>query len=187
MSNTASTQSKNVELITIDNIFDEMESWRESPDHKKGIPDELWIKIFKLARRYPEKRLRSIFSINSKQYKIKHDQLMLKKPKKLDDINSKNNSAIDQARAKPNFCEVKIAPSISDNVPPLTSEREIDKAKKHIKTLRSNSNDPESYLSLNTVIVECVHPNGQKLKIHTTNQSLAEVMQAFYHLKEVNS
>jgi len=38
----------------------------------------------------------------------------------------------------------------------------------------------EALPTINTIVVECCRPDGQTLKIHTTNESINGVIKAFY-------
>ena len=62
-------------------------------------------------------------------------------------------------------------------MPPLAKTAHT--TKEMVKKLKSNDNHLAGYVDLNTVIVEYIRPDGHRLKIHTTNQSLGEVMRAF--------
>ena len=66
--------------LSLDNVLDEMERWRANKDPHKptSIPDELWHKIFMLAKQYPPSKIRVLFGISNQQYQRKFKQLFPK-------------------------------------------------------------------------------------------------------------
>ena len=179
------TQSNTQPLsqITFDEVFKLIEHWR---DHKHeyngtGIPDDIWLKIFELENTgsYKTSQIRRLFGLNTQQYRNKQSQLIkpatpLSKVKKSGDnvVLKPNNSASTQD----DFCEAVLSP-----VPALTPEEINKAAKTHaaVKQLKSTQHKPEHYLEPSTIIVEYIRPNGHRLKIHTTTQSIAHVIQIF--------
>ena len=99
------------DTITIDGVFAEMEHWRKNKSSypNKSIPDEIWFKCFILADKYSGKKIRTLFSINSEQYKKKYKQLV-------GDHNSNSSNTAKQAAKKNcatnHLCEVKIGSQV---------------------------------------------------------------------------
>ena len=120
--------------------------------------------------------LRRIFSLNSRQYTKKHNELVVE-PASAD---SNNKPAVCDPPV--NFCEVRVKHPEEEVIPPLTPA--VEKTKQALSKLRSPDNSPEQYLDYTTVIIECIREDGQRLKIHTTNNSLDNVMHAFFKQKE---
>ena len=87
-----------------------------------------------------------------------------------------DSSPKDSVSPQPDFCEAVVAP-----IPALTPEEttKAAKTKSATKQLKSAQHKPEHYLDTSTIIVEYIRPDGHRLKIHTTTQSIDHVMQSF--------
>ena len=176
------TNSTSTEQLSIDSVLNKLQHWRANkssyPD--SGIPETIWQMIFALedAGHRPT-TLRSLFSLNSGQYTKKREQLKSKaalKPNQNDQVPSKAN----KPRSLVEFGEVSVvstAPPRSD-VPSLTQA--ASQNRQAVKKLRSTESSPDHYLDTTTIIVECIRPDGHRLKIHTTNNRLDTIMQAFF-------
>lgn len=167
--------------VTFDEAFKALQHWRK---HKKeypcaGIPENVWLKVFQLENNgYTANELKRLLTLNSQQYDKKRNEF--RQPS--DHINT--FATLDKAQNNPepnspvDFCEAAVKPDNQQNIPSLTQA--ADNTKKVISKLKSTDNKTENYLDMTTIIVECIRPDGQRLKIHTTSQSLNVVMQAFY-------
>jgi hypothetical protein len=172
------------ESLSIDAVMSKLQHWRANkssyPD--TGIPDTVWKMIFALedAGQRPT-TLRSLFSLNSGQYAKKHEQLKAAAATKSNQSTSTKAQPKVSEPAKPvAFSEVSVtspAP-LQTEVPSLTQAATNNR--QAVKHLRSTDASPEHYLDTTTVIVECIRPDGHRLKIHTTNNRLDIVMQAFF-------
>jgi hypothetical protein len=158
--------------ITIESALIEFEHWRMNKDQytSKGIPDELWLKVFKLAETNSNSRIRAIFGINNKQYNYKYEELTRAGLPPLKRAPNKS-----EQESKINFCEVNVG-----NNDELRLSTESSATAKAVSYLKSNDNDPATYLDLSTIIVECIRSDGKRLKIHTTTKKIPEVMKAFF-------
>lgn len=161
--------------LTLDKVDKAVCYWRANKhkESKSGIPDELWKNIFKLedVGSYSDKKLRHLFDLNSAQYKKKRQELG----------NTATNVSTDNSNNQPaEFCEVttQATPPVVE-VPPLTMAHAAE-TKKTVRHLKSTNQDSRQHLDTSTIIVECIHPDGHRLKLHTTNQGLDLVIKAFY-------
>ncbi len=160
------------EPVTLDQVDKAMSHWRtnKSKNEQSSIPDDIWKTFFKLVDEgnHSASKLRSLFGINSAQYKKKHLELC--------GSNVKKTNIVSTAA----LCEVSTQPTQAvAEIPGLTVTQAAE-TKKTINHLKSTHQDPKNYLDTSTIIVECIHPDGRRLKIHTTNQSLDLVMKTFY-------
>lgn len=180
--------------VTFDDVYKDISHWRlhknEYPN--RGIPDLTWKKIFQLgAQGYSDNELKRLFSLNSHQYSVKRTQLCPKTATQ--SMVHQNNSDTKRSVARDNpqknddaiaFCEVvENKQPHNDDVPPLSTNqtKAAKKTQQAVSQLRSTDNSPEQFLDLTTIIVECIRPDGHRLKIHATTKSLDVVMQTFYH------
>ncbi len=165
--------------ITLDQVFKAMQHWRNNKNQYEshGIPDDVWRMIFQLENQgYLSKDLKRTFSLNSKQYEERKNQMVggnAKANKQIDD----SNPTASADESSPLFCEAKITPDVTPNIPSLSAT--IQKNKRAVATLKSTANKPEDYLDMTTIIVEYIRPDGHRLKIHTTNESIDKLMSAF--------
>ncbi len=168
-----STQNQSTATpLTLDSVFKAVKHWREhKKDYKSnGIPNDLWKKFFQLEENgMVSTEVKRLFSLNSQQYAKKRHELIGEA------IPSNPPNA---AKASIKFCEVNVKPSSGQSIPPLTQTAKT--TQKTLSHLRSTDRSAEHYLDLTTLIVECIRPDGHRLKIHTTTQSLDQVMQAFF-------
>jgi len=166
---------------SIDTVLGEMQSWRESKqqgDGNRNIPDALWLKIFALEAKHDPTTLRRIFQVNSKQYQIRHAALIStnKQSKKNDQPETAESMQTKMGTPESPFCQVNIKTNSNDPIPALTKQPSAQKA---VSTLRSQDQDPQTYLDYNTLIVELIRPDGYRLNIHATNESLKKIFNAF--------
>lgn len=169
---------------TLGDVVTRIEHWRNNKSEYTGhgIPDAIWIKIFELDKSgsYTARQLKRILTLNSQQYNAKKAQLL--KPKAATGKRPKPrvNKAADTPHKKippeAEFCEAVVAP-----IPALTPVQTLKTAstKAAIKQLKSTQKKPEEYLSTSTIVVEYIRPDGHRLKIHTTDQSIHHVMHSF--------
>lgn len=182
-----SQKSDDLSDVTLDSVMQEFQYWRNNKhEHgKKSIPDLLWLKSFYLAEKHSGKTIRKMFSLNSQQYKIKYKQLYQAEAKQAS-LEGTAPRAISTPAAPSDFCEViHESPAPSTDVPPLTHKPHT--TPETLAKIKSTNNNPESFLDLTTIIIECIHPNGHRLKIHATQQSLSEVMKTFYQVEGISA
>lgn len=172
--------TSNFDHITIDSVLRDMDHWRTHKNDypNKAIPDNLWLKIFKLAREHSPSRVKTIFGLNSKQYQVKYDQLTFT------DLPPVKTTAPAKSKNASNptaFCEVSVKPAASTHAKPQAAPAPLAHTSRDaLAQLKSNDSNPASYLDISTTIVECIRPDGHRLKIHTTNKKLHEVMKVFF-------
>lgn len=174
--------------ISLDSVYKDIKDWRKNKHtyDTKGIPDPIWISIFKLEEQgFSGNELRRTLGLNSKQYNIKHAQLTGTADNacepKADKVEPKIGSA-----ASIDFSEAIISDKAAQNQIPSLSKA-TEKAKQAIKQLKSTNNEPVWDLDNSTIIVECVRPDGYRLKIHTTNCRLDIVMKTFFNQEVAHS
>ncbi len=73
---------------------------------------------------------------------------------------------------------VETNPQAKAAVPSLTQA--ANATKQAISQLKSTHTRPADYLDPTTIIVECIRPDGHRLKIHTTCKRVSTVMDAFF-------
>ncbi len=168
--------------ITLDSVFKDMRHWRKHKNEypEAGIPDGVWRKIFQLEDSgYTTRELKRLFTLNSKQHDLKRCQLRQSHDHNRAPLGLKMpQSQPEQTENPAVFCEAVVKTERQQNIPALTQA--ANNTKKALSTLKSTHQKADSYLDLTTIIVECIRPDGQRLKIHTTSQSLDTVMQAFF-------
>ncbi len=168
---------ENLAAVTLDQAFKALQHWRANKKayEGKGIPDPVWHLIFQLedTNEYSDEELKRLFDLNSRQYTLKRASLRGDKIKKAPEIHA-SVSALDDNNPEINFCEATIA----QEVPSLTD------TKNNILKLKSSQSKPEEILDLATIIVECIRPDGQRLKIHTTNKNLDRIIGAFFQQED---
>jgi hypothetical protein len=147
---------------TLDDVSLAMKCWRETKKNPGDpMPDEMWLNIFKLADMHSEKRVRIFLGITSIQYAERYRKLSPK-------LNSPKTPDTPTA-----FCEASIAP-----------DRE-NQTRSSVQTLRSNKPALESYIDTSTIIVECIKPDGHRIKIHAVQKNIREIMLAFFDAGDI--
>jgi len=171
--------------VSLDSVFNAMQHWRVNKKSYdcNGIPDSIWDSIFQLeAQGLPDKELRRMFGLNSEQYRKKrgqHTREKISAPKAVSDLQPVDNTVKTNNVTSIQFSEAAIEGGAAQlPVPSLTQAAK--KTKQAITKLKSTDNTPESYLDTSTIIVECIRPDGHRLKIHTTTHRLDLVMQTFF-------
>ncbi len=165
---------------TLDDVFKAMQDWRNNKGgyDSPGIPDNVWKMIFELeSQGYSSKDLKRIFSLNSGQHDKKKHQLTggPKRVSKEADANNPTKTLAGESSSP--FCEAKVTADAPSKIPSLSTT--LQKNKRAVATLKSTVNKPEDYLDMSTIIVEYIRPDGHRLKIHTTNDSIDKLMCAF--------
>lgn len=168
--------------VTFDDVFKAMQHWRNHKNEypKPGIPDDVWLMIFGLENNgYTAKDLKRLFNLNSQQYAIKQNQLAApnNQPSSPSELKESCDSS-KQSDNKVDFCEAVIESSAQDNIPSLAEA--ANATKKAVSQLKSTNNNSANYLDPTTIIVECLRPDGHRLKIHITSKSVNTVMEAFF-------
>ena len=169
--------------ITLDAVLDLLEHWRSNKSSypNSSIPDEIWQQVFALESqgRHTGSTLRKLFGLNSSQYKRKRTELC--SPPKPEQSSKEPSSstplsdvAIESTPAT-TFAEAVVAPLTPTEPPSVNGTTKAD-----LSRLKSTKEDGLSFLAQSTIIVECIRPDGHRLKIHTTHNSLDSVMQSFF-------
>lgn len=165
--------------ISIDAVLSRLQHWRENKSSypNTGIPDDIWQMIFSLENAgHRPSTLRSLFSLNSQQFLKKREQLKLKPVAPSREVGQAKVKANESLLSSAQFSEVAVTTSTTE-IPPLTSAAIRTQ---QAKQLRSPDQSPSQYLDMATIIVECIRPDGHRLKIHTTHHRLDVIMNAFF-------
>lgn len=164
-----------IESITLEETMLAFEQWRSNKPNDGGqyyIPQTLWDKVFALeAKGLPARSLKSALGLSSTQYrnqKLKREQ------------NAATPGAPSNDAAKPAiFTEAVVSRVSTSSAQSNPLQDEAAKATRHqvkqLRTMDSRSHEPD----LSTVIVECIHRDGHRLKIHATNERVSEIFNAF--------
>ena len=168
--------------LTIDKVFSALKHWREHKNEyaSTGIPKDVWLMIFQLENNgYSAAEIKRLFTLNSSQYAKKKQQLSNNIPTQIPAAPQKSQvSTTQQSDNDIDFCETTVKQSAPQKIPTLAES--ANQTKQAVSQLKSTQNHPQGFLDLTTIIVECIRPDGHRLKIHTTTQSLDKVMEAFY-------
>ena len=153
----------------LSNALAAMVHWR---NHKANasdpIPDEIWSQIFALENAFPVPQLRSLFNLSTKQYAGKRMKLIEAAMKPASSSLSQSEPA-----EQTEFCKVTLKPEAT-----MEKAAAIPKAK-----LSAPAPSPYALEALphaKTLIVEFCRQDGAIMKIHTTQDSIAIVMQNFF-------
>lgn len=147
-----SVQAFTPALITLDSVVEAIESWRvNKKSMQEPIPESIWQQIFVLLEKFPESTLRAATGISSNQFRRKLQE-------RAEGMNNTSSIPKVSSPAHIDFCEVKTSKSIS----------------------QAALYKPAKILATNTLIVEFCRADGQIMKIHTTTDSFAELMKAFF-------
>ena len=120
--------------------------------------------------------MRHLFSLSASQYKNKYDKLLGSgHHDETDDDSSTLIDDVNQMDLNHAFCEVNIVPELT---PELNAK--ADDTRASIKKIKDTKSNPLTYCDNNTVIVECIRADGQRLKIHTVNQSAQKIVSNFF-------
>ncbi len=160
---------------TLHSVNEAIENWRRTKSGNGGhsMPDSLWQQIFLLAESYTAKKVRHFFSLSKTQYDSKFKKLFPpSEPPREGPTTPESSGSKDT-----DFCEVTIQPT--DTVPSLSDVAHTTSSS--IQQLKSNKSDPSTYLDYNTIIVECIRPDGQRLKIHTVQKNVDQILTAFFN------
>jgi len=168
--------------VTLDSAMKAFKEWRADKSSNGGqtIPNELWEQVFELEAHGIKTRLiKTALGISSNQYRsqqTKREQAQTKLEDTKLEINSPKPQAIfsqaviTSSPINPSTSEAKQVQSLSDAA---------NETRQQIKQLKINNNDKHN-LNTDTVIVECIHSDGHKLKIHVTSKSMPEIFDAFF-------
>lgn len=166
--------------LTIESTLQALTHWRNNKNNKElypepGIPSKVWKMFFALEEQgYPSKTIRQMFSVNSAQYKKKKQAVQNNAP------NTNANPTKTVSKVSPiNFCEA-VVQSNTDTAKVANLNKAIEN-RQVVKQLKSTTDNPADYLDFTTVIIECIRPDGHRLKIHASNQSIDIIMKTFYH------
>ena len=148
-------RNEDMPTASIDGVLKELENWRaDKPNVSTIIPDALWRKIFALETTLAASKIRTLLKISTKQYTRKHKQLSTHAT-----AGKKQSSGQKQADIV-ELCQVKTSP------PPQPSSTSMYK--------------PLKIPSTNTLIAEFRHADGRIMKIHSTSDSVEQLIQAFF-------
>ena len=175
-----SNQAADTAQVSLDSVFKALTHWRNNRRayDTPGIPDEIWVAIFQLeGQGYPDKELRRMFGLNTTQYK--RNRSIYYPSQSNPDISKPIKSGVNLKQLMPQFNEAIIEQeTLQAQVPALAQAAQ--QAKQAITQLKSPGKQTQRYLDTTTVIVECIRPDGHRLKIHTTNSRLDVLMQCFF-------
>lgn len=164
-----------IESITLEETMLAFEQWRSNKPNDGGqyyIPQALWDKVFALeAKGLPARSLKSALGLSSTQYrnqKLKREQ------------NTETPGAPSNDATKPAiFTEAVVSRVPTNSAPSNSLQDKAAKVTRHqvkqLRTMDNSSHEPD----LSTVIVECIHRDGHRLKIHATNERVSEIFNAF--------
>ena len=176
-----STPATAISTTSLDEVFKAVQHWRDHKTDYKGvgIPDDIWVKIFQLeSQGYTGIQLRRLFGLNSAQYSRKYMTLTQEDNSATIDATPKSVKTKPPMPPPGEFGEA-IVSSAQQAVPSLETVA-ANQTRQALSQLKSTHRQAESYLDINTVIVECIRPDGHRLKIHTTSERLDVVMQNFF-------
>ncbi len=170
--------SHELQNINLDRVLMALEHWRKNKKdyNSTGIPNDIWLMIFALedTKTFNPATLRKVLTLNTKQYNEKRCKLVEQKSQ----ANQEHAIMADEQEAELlNDC-------VFHEISPLelnTSDSDLllQAKKDKITNLTSKEEKPEEYLDQNTIIVECFHPKGYRLKIHTTNKHIHTIIREF--------
>ena len=169
--------------VTLDEVFKAVQHWRHNKKDydKPGIPDTVWLMIFQLEDNggYSPKELKRLFTLNSGQYVVKRSQL-LSTSKSPAQPSTTVDTTVPPHQPKVAFAQVTVEtdPPIKTAVPSLSEA--ANATRQVVSHLKSTHSRPADYLDPTTIIVECIRPDGHRLKIHTTCKRVSTVMDAFF-------
>ena len=149
---TSSHQQQNSsDEISLDATLSEFKQWRNNKSHLGAPnPDTLWKKLFYLADVHSAVTIRSLFNISTKQYQKKWEEFHSTSKQESPPAEALNSN---KTKFPPEICEIKLKPS------PYEAE-------------------PLPYPK--TMVVEFYRTDGQRMSIHITQDSITEVLQAFF-------
>jgi len=161
--------------VTFDSVFKELQKWRNNKGSGAGssrsIPNSIWEQIFALEQSsYKGTDLRRMFVLNALQYKKKYEELAT--PQKI------------AAPSLEPFAEVSIPVKLKNQpLPERAKLKAVEDIKSEITQIKSSKKVSDDFSAIKTIIVELVRPDGYKLRIHTTNDSVDLVMASFMNQK----
>jgi hypothetical protein len=161
--------------VTLEDTIASFAKWRSNKSRHGGsqtIPTELWDMVFALeANGLHPRTIKSALSISSTQYRNQQAKRQQNKVKEQGNNKTSKEEAI--------FSEVVVAPNKSTHEEELPSLANAVKENRHqINQLKTMDNRKHE-LNSDTVIVECIHSDGHRLKIHVTSKKISEIFSAF--------
>lgn len=146
--------------VSLDSTVESFEHWRATKKHSGAsqIPEALWDMVFALEEKgFSASIIKRALSISSSQYQNQRNQRFSAKPAP---------AVLDKAK----FVEAKC------KAEPKAPKNESNKTVKAVKSNHKN----DDWISTDTIIVECLRPDGVQLKIHTTNKRIHDILDAFF-------
>lgn len=144
--------------VNIAALYDKLENWRENKKQEnEKIPNDIWHEIIALYKTFPE-QARLCRKLGISRYQLKCKLQEFKEEALYNDPNE--------------LCNIpQIAPI----------KKQPDKTK---KTTTSNE---EPFSPLATIVVELCRPDKTIMKIHTTTQSVQEIITSFLGVKDATT
>jgi hypothetical protein len=178
----SANQLNEITPVTLDSAMKAFKEWRADKSSNGGqtIPNELWKQVFELeANGIAPRVIKLVLGISSNQYhnqQTKREQAQTK----LDTTELE----IDNPKPQAIFSEAVIASSPVN--PTISADKQVrslsdaaNETRQQIKQIKITNNAKHS-LNPETVIVECIHSEGHRLKIHVTSKSMPEIFDAFF-------
>jgi hypothetical protein len=174
MTNASNTTQPSETVVTLDAVMQIMQTWRNDKERLgQHIPDSVWQQIFRLPSDiYPPHVVRQVLGISKKQYETKYQQLL--------DHHADNAKPV--SKAVSDFCEVTPA---HEAIPP--DEEAIPPTRRAIQQLKATHTPVDECLDPSTIVVEVFHPEGKRMKIHTTTLSFQSLLRAFFNSGSIPS
>ena len=165
---TENVENNNQPSISLENTILAFTNWRASKlqhGSNKPIPSELWDMVFTLEENGLSARvLKSALGLSSTQYKNQ------KAKRQQTQVAASKDTEVATANAE--FAQAVINPSqgpLEQEIPSLA--RAANETRQQVKQLKITDNSKHE-LSSSTVIVECFHSEGHRLKIHATSENV---------------
>jgi hypothetical protein len=170
--------------LSLESVILAFANWRSVKNahgvSNKPIPSELWDMVFALeAKGLPARAIKSALGLSSGQYKsqkAKREQ-------------SKSEQQRDEADTSTvaTFAEAIVSPSQAEHGAEVPSLSDLaNETRQQVRQLKITDNSKHQ-LSSETVIVECFHSDGHRLKIHATSEKMSEIFSAFFQQPIMNN
>ena len=168
--------------LSLDAACRAIQHWRENKSDYpgSGIPNDIWNMMFTLENSgHDKKMLQRMLGVNPKQYERKNKELTSANKENPIASNTENNLSTNISSDL--SLEFKDITESMREPPPLDAQlnQEIKEAKSAVSHLKSPVDCPNDYLDRTTIVVECFDPQGFRLRIHMTADSIESVMEAF--------
>ena len=146
---------------TLEDVMDMVNDWRaQKSERGDRMPDALWQEIILLLNKFPSSMLCTVFKISKIQLQNKQAKYQ-----------AATSPLGHEAKTKSSIPSRASLPSILHEIPPM----DFCEVKRQVPRYQ-----PERIPATNTLVVEFCRADGQLMKIHTTTDSFAELMKAFF-------